>query len=423
MQKNLAPRILIALITGLVSGSLIQLFSEPESFIQTYLVFGLFHAAGSMFVAMIKMLVVPLIFASIVHAVCSLENINQLGKLGFKTFALYLLNSIAAIVSAISIALVLAPGKGASLGMADETITLSKTQLPSLMDMLIQIIPLNPFQSLVEGNILQILFMAIMTGIAIKKLENHETHSVSNAVALANRIMMKLISMVMNLAPWGVFFLTAKLSATLDGNSIKSVMSYVMTGLTVMGLWLFVFYPFITGLITKRSPLFFIRNTREQMMFAMSTSSSNATIPITYKTLTENFHVPECVAGFSVPLGATINMSGSAIYMAVAAIFVANAYNIELGSMEIVTLGITTFLLAIATGGVPGGAAVTTGVILHSMGLPVEAMGIIFATDRIMDVGCTVTNVVGDTAVGILAATGKMATCTDTVIKPAGSDI
>lgn len=407
IQKNLAPQILIALILGMVTGIMIQLLASPEGFIQEYLVSGLFHAVGVMFVAMIKMLVVPLIFVSIVHAVCSLNDITQVGRLGVKTFGIYLGNTFFAILSAIIITLMIAPGTGANLGHVDPLVRSGQSELPSLLNMIINVVPVNPFQAVVEGNILQILFMAIITGIAIKKLENHETHSVSNAFSLANSVMMKLIGMVMTLAPYGVFFLTAKLAATLNGSSLLSVLSYVLTCLLIMSLWLFVIYPVLMGLVIKHSPMMFIRHTREQVMFALSTASSNASIPVTYQTLIEKFKVPEHIAGFTVPLGATINMSGSAIYMSVAALFVANAWHIDLSLLEMTSMGFTTFLLAIATGGIPGGAAVSTGVLLHTMGLPVEAMAIILATDRIIDAGCTVTNVVGNTVAGILCSVGE----------------
>ncbi len=409
MHKNLAPRILLALIMGMFTGIAIQLFSPTFGAVQSYLVSGLFHAVGVMFVAMIKMLVIPLIFVSIVHAVCSLNDITQVGRLGLKTFLIYLANTFVAIISSMAITVMVAPGTSANLGQTDQLIRTSNSELPSLLNMLINVVPANPFQAVVEGNILQILFMAIIIGVAIKKLENHETHSVSNAFSLANSVMMKLVGMVMSLAPYGVYFLTARLAATLNGSSILSVLSYVLTCLAIMCLWLFVIYPILIGLVIKRSPMVFIRNTREQVMFALSTASSNASIPITYQTLIEKFKVPEHVAGFTVPLGATINMSGSAIYMTVAALFVANAWHVNLSLLEMGTMGFTTFLLAIATGGIPGGAAVSTGVLLHTMGLPVEAMAIILATDRITDAGCTVTNVVGNTVAGILCSVGEKA--------------
>ncbi|MGB0361012.1 MAG: dicarboxylate/amino acid:cation symporter [Endozoicomonas sp.] len=418
-HKNLAPQILMALILGVLTGCFIQLFASPDGFAQTFLVHGLFYAVGSMFVAMIKMLVVPLIFVSIVHAVCSLNNVAQVGKLGAKTFGIYLTNTILAIISATIIALIVAPGSSANLGHISNSMETSTTELPSMLNMIINIVPVNPFQAVVEGNILQILFIAIMTGIAIKKLENHETHSVSNAFTLANSVMMKLIGMVMSLAPVGVFFLTAKLAATLNGTSILSVLSYVITGITVMCLWLYVIYPVVIGLLLKQSPMMFIQKTKEQVMFAVSTASSNASIPITYQTLTNKFKIPASIASFTVPLGATINMSGSAIYMSVAAVFVANAWNVDLTLVQLVTLGFTTLLLAIATGGVPAGAAVSTGVLLQTMGLPVEAMAIILATDRIMDAGCTVVNVVGNTVAGILCSVGELETVEEPSISEA----
>jgi len=415
MHKNLAPRILLALIMGMFTGVAIQLFSSTSGIVQSYLVSGLFHAVGVMFVAMIKMLVIPLIFVSIVHAVCSLDDVTQVGRLGLKTFVIYLANTLLAIVSSMAITVMVAPGTSANLGRADQLVRSGSSELPSLLNMLINVVPANPFQAVVEGNILQILFMAIIIGVAIKKLENHETHSVSNAFSLANSVMMKLVGMVMSLAPYGVYFLTAKLAATLNGSSILSVFSYVLTCLAIMCLWLFIIYPILIGLVIKRSPMVFIRNTREQFMFALSTASSNASIPITYQTLIEKFKVPEHVAGFTVPLGATINMSGSAIYMTVAVLFVANAWHVNLSLLEMGTMGFTTFLLAIATGGIPGGAAVSTGVLLHTMGLPVEAMAIILATDRITDAGCTVTNVVGNTVAGILCSVGEKTPKTPTM--------
>ena len=404
MGNNLASRILISLLGGLLFGGAIQAFAAPDGFLQTILIQNIFGTGGALFVAMIKLVVMPLIFISIVNAVCSLEDIGQFGRLGVKTFGLYLINTVIAIAAAIFLATLLQPGMGADLGLADASVNLSLREPPSLLAMVVGIVPENPFHAFAEGNILQILFMAIMTGIAIKKLENHDTHRVSKTFAIANNVMMKLITMIMSLAPYGVLFLTAQMAATLDMASILSVLSYVGTGLLVIGLWLFVFYPLVIGGITRHSPLAFIRHTREQMMFALSTASSNATIPVTLRTLTEKLNVSSRVAGFSVPLGATMNMSGAAIYMVVATIFVANAYGVALGGAELMTLGFTAFLLAIATGGIPGGAVVTTGVLIHTLGLPIEALGIIIAVDRILDAACTVLNVVGDTAVSTIVA-------------------
>ena len=399
MDNKLASRILTALVIGLFVGSIIQMLAAPDGFLQNVLITNTFGTGGTLFVDMIKLVVMPLIFISIVNAVCSLEDMSQFGRLGVFTFGLYLVNTAIAIVAAIFVATLLQPGLGADLGLADPSVELSLKEPPSLLAMIVDIVPVNPVDAFVEGKILQILFMAIVTGVAIKKLDIQDAHSVSKAFAIANNVMMKLVSMIMSLAPWGVFFLTAKMAATLDIESIQSVMSYVGTALLVITVWLFVFYPLMIFATTRLSPLDFIRKTREQMIFALSTASSNATIPVTLRTLTEKLNVSSRIAGFSVPLGATMNMSGAAIYMVVASIFVADAYGLTLNRVELIDLGFTAFLLAIATGGIPGGAIVTIGVLLHTLGLPVEALGIIIAVDRIIDPACTVLNVTGDTVV------------------------
>ncbi|WP_330926919.1 dicarboxylate/amino acid:cation symporter [Candidatus Sororendozoicomonas aggregata] len=404
MVNNIAKRVLLALVAGLVIGGGIQAFAMPEGTIQSYIVNGVFHAGGSIFVSMIKLLVVPLIFVSIVNAVCSLEDISQFGRLGVKTFTLYLINTVIAISVAIGLAMLVQPGLGANLKVADGAFAVSRTGIPSLLNLVVNIVPTNPFQAFAEGNILQILFMAIITGIAIKKLENDETRSVSKGFSLANSVMMKLVTMVMSLAPYGVFFLTARLGATLNFSSVFSVLGYVTTTLSLMAFWLFFLYPLVIFAVTGIRPRAYLRKAREQMVFAVSTASSNATIPVTFKTLTEKLGVSEKVAGFSVPLGATMNMSGAATYMVVATMFVANAYGVAFNSTELITLAFTAFLLAIAAGGVPGSVAVTVGVLLHALGLPIEGLGIIVATDRIIDAVSTTTNVAGDIAVSTIVA-------------------
>ncbi|MET4693039.1 dicarboxylate/amino acid:cation symporter [Endozoicomonas lisbonensis] len=407
MDNHLASHILIALIIGLVFGGVVQAFAAPDGFLQTVVITNTFGTGGTLFVAMIKLVVMPLIFISIVNAVCTLEDIGQFGRLGVLTFGLYLVNTIIAIVAALFVATLWQPGLGADLGLADPSVRLSLEEPPSLLAMVVNIVPVNPFQAFAEGKILQILFMALITGAAIKKLDKSDSLKASKAFAVANNVMMKLVSMVMSLAPWGVFFLTAKLAATLDMKSILSVMSYVGTILLVIVVWLFVFYPLVVFVTTRRNPLDFIRKTREQMIFALSTASSNATIPVTLRTLTDKLNVSSRIAGFSVPLGATMNMSGAAIYMVVASIFVADAYGLTLNRVELIDLGFTTLLLAIATGGIPGGAIVTIGVLLHTLGLPLEAMGIIIAVDRILDPACTVVNVTGDTVVCTIVSHGS----------------
>ncbi|WKE67228.1 dicarboxylate/amino acid:cation symporter [Gallaecimonas kandeliae] len=414
MQLSLTTKIFIALAMGLAFGALSRLFPGADFLHQT-LIHDLFGTAGGLFVSLIKLLVVPLVFISIVNGVCSLENLGQFGRLGTKTFLLYLVNTVLAIAAALIIGLWLAPGAGAGLTLDGKPFVPTLTEAPSLLALIASVVPSNPFQAFAEGNMLQILFMAIITGIAIKGLGEEESKAAAKGFAVANELMMKLVTMVMSLAPYGVFFLTVGLAATLDTGAIKAVGAYVGTNVGILLLWMLVFYPLVVSFFTGIKPTLYLAKLREQIFFSLSTASSNATIPVTFKTLTEKLGVDKSVAGFGVPLGATMNMSGSAIYMTVATIFVANAYGTGLESSQLVTLGVTTFLLAIATGGVPGGAAVTTGVLLHQLGLPMEAMAIILATDRICDAFVTTTNVVGDTAVSTLVAKSERSICHDTL--------
>ncbi|WP_341501117.1 dicarboxylate/amino acid:cation symporter [Gallaecimonas sp. GXIMD4217] len=415
MKYSLTAKIFIALIGGLILGSALRFLFPESEFIHQTLIHDLFGTAGGLFVSLIKLLVVPLVFISIVNGVCSLENLGQFGRVGTKTFMLYLVNTVLAIIGALVISLWLAPGAGANLTLDGKPFEPALTEAPSLLALLASVVPSNPFQAFAEGNMLQILFMAILTGVAIKGLGKDEASAASRGFAIANNVMMKLIVMVMSLAPYGVFFLTTGLAATLNTQAIAAVGSYVGTNIFVMLFWFLVFYPMVISLTTGISPLLYLSKLREQIFFSLSTASSNATIPVTFKTLTEKLGVSKSVAGFGVPLGATMNMSGSAIYMTVATVFVANAYGAGLADSQLVTLGLTAFLLSIATGGVPGGAAVTTGVLLHQLGLPMEAMAIILATDRICDAVVTTTNVVGDTAVSTLVARSEGELCKDTM--------
>ncbi|WP_406667514.1 dicarboxylate/amino acid:cation symporter [Gallaecimonas sp. GXIMD1310] len=415
MKDSLTTRIFIALLAGILVGAISRWLLADVAFIEHTVIHGLFATAGGIFVSLIKLLVVPLVFVSIVNGVCSLDDLGQFGRLGSKTFVLYLVNTVLAISMALAIGLWLAPGQGAGLTVNGAPYHASLTQAPSLLALIASVVPSNPVKAFVDGNMLQILFMAIIVGIAIKGLEKDEAGAASRGFAIANNLMMRLVAMVMALAPYGVFFLTTELAASLNTQAISAVGSYVATNLSVMLLWILVFYPLVISTFTGISPLLYLAKLREQIFFSLSTASSNATIPVTFKTLTEKLGVDRNVAGFGVPLGATMNMSGSAIYMTIATLFVANAYGTGLESSQLLTLGVTAFLLAIATGGVPGGAAVTTGVLLHQLGLPMEAMAIILAVDRICDAFVTTTNVVGDTAVATLVARTEQSLCHDTL--------
>ncbi|MGF1681109.1 dicarboxylate/amino acid:cation symporter [Photobacterium minamisatsumaniensis] len=403
MKKSLSGKIFVGLFAGLIIGTAIQYLFNGVTLMDTYAL-GLAEGAGGMFVSLIKLLVVPLVYVSIVCGIVDLKDITAFGRLGGKTFALYIINTIIAITAALTVGMIFQPGADANLaGTVSEAVELTTTETPDIFSLIVNIVPSNPIQAFASGDMLQIIFMAILTGLAIQALDSRGGPAIKT-FKMANEIMMKLVGLVMSLAPFGVFALMIQLGATLDANTLMSVAGYVALVVAMLVFWIFVFYPMMVGLTTGIKPSEFLRHTREQILFSLSTASSNATIPVTMRTLTDKIGVSKSVAGFGVPLGATMNMSGVSIYIALATIFVANAFGQPINSADIFTLGLTILLLSIGAGGVPGGGVVMVGVLLHQLGLPPEGLAIVAAVDRINDMFCTSSNVVGDTAVNTIVA-------------------
>ena len=396
MFKSLSSQIFVGLFAGLILGSIIQYGFAGNSFASTTLV-DIASGAGSMFVQLIMMLVVPLVFFSIVTGIVELRDLKSFGRLGSKTFGLYFANTIIAILASIALALWIEPGAGMQL-VGDKHASLTSTELPSFIDMIVNIIPSNPVHAFATGNMLQIIFMALLTGGVVKAL-GEDVQPVVAFFQLGNKIMLKMITVVMSIAPMGVFALMVKLGATFDPKAFLSVLSYMAVIVGLLAFWVLVVYPVLVGMTTNISATEFRRKTREQFLFSLSTASSNATIPVTMRTLTEKLGVKQSVAGFGVPMGATMNMSGVAIYITVAAFFVGNAFGTPITMDQLPVLAFSVFLLSIGAGGVPGGGIVMIGVLIHQMGLPVEAIALVAALDRIIDMFCTSTNVVGDSAV------------------------
>ncbi|KAB2113579.1 dicarboxylate/amino acid:cation symporter [Vibrio alginolyticus] len=403
MDKSLSSKIFIGLFAGLVLGTAIQYLFSGIAIFDTYLL-GAAEGVGGMFVSLIKLLVVPLVYVSIVCGIVDLKDISAFGRLGGKTFTLYILNTIIAITAALTVGLIFQPGAGANLaGTVSEAVQLTTTETPDIFSLVVNIVPSNPVQAFASGDMLQIIFMAILTGLAIQALDSRGGPAI-RTFKMANEIMMKLVGLVMSLAPYGVFALMIQLGATLNANTLMSVAGYVALVVAMLVFWIFFLYPMAVSIATGTSPKTFLRATREQILFSLSTASSNATIPVTMRTLTEKLQVSKSVAGFGVPLGATMNMSGVSIYIALATMFVANAFGQPINTADIFTLGLTILLLSIGAGGVPGGGVVMVGVLLHQLGLPPEGLAIIAAVDRINDMFCTSSNVVGDTAVNTIVA-------------------
>ncbi|ENY73393.1 dicarboxylate/amino acid:cation symporter [Aeromonas diversa] len=402
MDKSLSSRIFIGLFAGLLLGSAIQYLLGGNEWVNGWVV-GTASGVGGMFVSLIKLMVIPLVYISIVCGVCELKDVASFGRLGSKTFFLYIGNTVLAITAALTVGLLLQPGLGAHLPLAAQAVDIGDTTTPDIGKMIMNIVPSNPIQAFASGDMLQIIFMAILTGLAIQALD-HRGGPAVNTFKIANEVMMKLVGLVMKLAPYGVFALMLQLGATMEAGTLLSVASYVVLVVAMLVVWIFLVYPLLVWAMAGVKPSEFRRKTREQVLFSLSTASSNATIPVTMRTVVEKFGVSKSIAGFGVPLGATMNMSGVSIYITLATLFVANATGATIHTGDLLAIGFTVLILSIGAGGVPGGGVVMIGVMLMQLGLPMEALAIIMAVDRINDMFCTSSNVVGDTAVCVVVA-------------------
>ena len=401
-KMSLTMKVLIGMALGIVLGLFFNLsgLNAEGGFVNTYIVNGLFLVAGKMFVNALKMLVVPLVFFSLICGVCGIGNIQTLGRVGIKSFALYMLTTAIAIAVAISIAVVSGIGQG--LNQATEAVFTGK-EAPPLSDVFINIIPQNPINAMANGDMLPIIFFAILVGISMLMV-GRKARGFIESVEVANEIMMKMVTIIMAVAPYAVFALIAKSMANLGLELLGQLAGYVLVLVGALMLHLFVTLMIVLKVFSGLSPAIFLKKIRNAQVFAFSTASSNATIPVTLRTVTERMGVNNSVASFTVPFGATINMDGTAIMQGVATVFIANIYNVDLGVGGYLTVILMSVLASIGTAGVPGVGLIMLSMVFVQVGLPVEGIGLILGVDRLMDMIRTAVNVSGDAVVsGVVA--------------------
>jgi Na+/H+-dicarboxylate symporter len=400
-KMSITTKILIAMIIGLVTGSLINAFAQDISFVQTYLVNGLFHVIGAAFVNALKMLVVPLVTFSLICGVCGIGDVGALGRVGLKAFVLYLFTTGIAITLALLVAIFVAPGEG--FEHAAGTSAFIAKPAPPLTDVFINIVPSNPINAFAEGNMLQIIFFVIIFAIAML-MTGDIGRQLAETAAKLNEVMMKVVTLVMDFAPFGVFFLMAKTFSIQGLGLILPMIGYfsvVIFCLLLHGLGTF---SLLLVLLAKLNPLVFIKKMRPAHIFAFSTASSNATIPVTLQVVEKRLGVDNSTAAFTVPLGATINMDGTAIMQGVATVFIANVYGIDLGITDYMMVVGMSILASIGTAGVPGVGLIMLAMVFNQVGLPVEGIGLILGVDRILDMVRTAVNITGDATVTCIVA-------------------
>lgn len=399
---NTTFKVLLGMGLGIIVGLFLNLtgLNADGTWANSYLTDGAFKVVGTMFVNALKMLVVPLVFFSLVCGVCGIGDIKLLGRIGSKSFFLYLVTTAIAIAAA----LIIATGFGIGEGMnAESSASFSGKASPPLSTVLINIIPSNPISAMAEGDMLPVIFFSIMFGVSILMVGKKAT-VVSDFIEALNEIMMKMVNIIMAVAPYAVFCLIARAIADLGMDLLAQLLGYVLVLIGVLLFHLFVTLQLILKVLSGLNPLTFMKKMRNTQVFAFSTSSSNATIPVTLRTVTQRMGVKNSVASFTVPFGATINMDGTAIMQGVATVFIANIYNIELGMMGYLTVILMSVLASIGTAGVPGVGLIMLSMVFAQVGLPIEGIGLILGVDRLLDMIRTAVNVSGDAVVSIVVA-------------------
>lgn len=392
---SLTTRILLSLILGAVVGSILY-FMPKSTFKTDFLINGVFYVVGQGFIRMMQMLVVPLVFVSIVCGSAAIGDTKTLGKVGVRTLIFYLCTTALAVVVAIGVANVINPGLGVKMAsIAKSTAAASGSKSVSFADTLLNIIPTNPIESLSSGTMLQIIFFALLLGIILAKLGDR-VDSVSQFFNQWNTIMMEMTNIIMLVAPVGVFCLIAKTFATLGFDMFLPMLKYMGSVIGGLGIHCFIVYMLLLYIFTRLNPVKFIKKFFPVMTFAFSTATSNATIPLSIDTLEKKIGVSKKISSFTIPLGATINMDGTAIMQGVAVVFTAQLFNINLSAADYLTVIATATLASVGTAGVPSVGLITLSMVFSSVGLPVEGIAYIMGIDRILDMLRTAVNITGD---------------------------
>ena len=397
MKKNVTKLILYAFIFGFTFGTIINFVKDYNlNFYQFAIT--LFEFGGSIFLSVLKMLVVPIVFTSIICGLFGLKDFSSLGRIGFKTISIYLITTSLAISLALLASYIIQPGLDTEVTLKTQNFVISEK--PSVIEVFLNIIPQNPFKALVEGNMLQVIVFSILLGIAIS-LSGKKGKPLKDFFESFNIVNLKCLEIIMKIAPLGIFCLIAKTFSSQGIEIIFELGKYFFTVALCLFLHMYFIYGFMIKFISKIKLGFFFKQIKDAMFFAFSTSSSSATIPITLRVARENLKIKEKIASFTVPLGSTINMDGTAIMQGVATVFIANIYGISLNPSDYLSVIVTATLASIGTAGVPGVGLIMLGMVLNQVGLPLEGIALIIGVDRLLDMMRTATNVSGDVAVSL----------------------
>lgn len=395
-KMGLTTKIFISLLAGALFGVILCYLVPKSSIKDDVIVEGILYVIGQGFIRLMKMLVVPLVFCSIVCGSMSIGDTKKLGTVGVRTLVFYLFTTAVAVTVALSVGNLINPGKGLDMSSIQQNAAeVESMKATTLTETLLNIIPDNPLNALANGTMLQIIVFALIVGVILAKL-GERTETVSNFFSQFNDIMMEMTMMVMGLAPIGVFCLIARTFANIGFSAFIPLAKYMIGVLLALALQCFVVYLGLLKGFTGLNPFKFIKKFFPVMAFAFSTATSNATIPLSIDTLDKKIGVSKKISSFTIPLGATINMDGTSIMQGVAVIFIAQVYGMELTPAQLLTVIATAMIASIGTAGIPSVGLIMLAMVLTSVGLPTEGIALIMGIDRILDMLRTAVNITGD---------------------------
>jgi Na+/H+-dicarboxylate symporter len=392
-KMQLTTKIFTGLILGIIVGILLQ--AKPE-IAKVYI-----SPFGTLFLNMIKMIIVPLVFSSLVVGAASIGDPKSLGRIGGKTLAYYMVTTAIAVIIGLVLATIFKPGTGLVIPTTAET---KATEVPSIVETLINIIPKNPLKDIVEGNILQVIVFALFLGIGCTALPEEKSKPFIKFFDSVAEIMYKITAFIMSLAPYGVFALIVPVVSQYGLDVLKPLSMVILTVYVGCILHAIITYSTAVKVFTNITPMKFFKGIAPTAITGFSTTSSSGTLPVTIRCTKENLGVSEKIASFVLPLGATINMDGTAIYQGVCALFLAQVYGVHLTIVQIMTIILTATLGSIGTAGVPSAGLIMLTLVLKSVGLPLEGLALIAGIDRILDMARTAVNVVGDSSCAVVVA-------------------
>ncbi|MBN1153502.1 dicarboxylate/amino acid:cation symporter [candidate division KSB1 bacterium] len=404
-------QIFIAFAVGIIAGMLAGEESSLGGLVRWY---DIFDFLGVLFIRALKMIIVPLIASSIITGVSGIGTSGSLGKIGGKTFLYYISTSLLAILTGLMLVNFIEPGMehgmpvkdklGLEASSRDFIDDFQDTGADSLINIFIRMIPTNPIKSAVDGDILPIIFFCLLFGYLITRLPPKYNEMLTDFWEAIFRVMMGMTNIIMKFAPIGVFGLIARIVASTGFDAFAPLMRYFITVLAALAIHFFITLPLILKFIGRVRPIRHLRAMLPALITAFSTSSSSATLPLTMECAEKNAGVSNKITSFVLPLGATVNMDGTALYECVAAMFIAQAYGIQLGFAEQFVIVITALLASIGAAGIPSAGLVMITVVLKAVGLPLEGVGLILAVDRILDMTRTMINVYSDSCGAVIIA-------------------